>query len=263
MKKYQAFTFLLVLIPTITACQDKAHSIIAINSMGSSHALVEISRNELLSLLKSGQQFAFEQYSPKCTHCNDLRPLLEKYTKNKKKTIFTVNMFNITEEDFVENFQTPYPDIFSGYYVPRLQFVNEGKLTYEVSANKFESYTALSKMLDKHFLSSSIVMVETEADLNAFRNANASFLAYCYDLESDKSLSLATKYIINSEVANSKKPVVLINYTTYTGVFNDVCAEFNADFESFAAVVKNNEVTKTIDYSLDDGSELSELIASL
>ena len=263
MKKYYTLPLLLVLVPSISACQDTKHSIVAINNMGSDFGIVEISTGELLTLIESKQQFLLEQYSPNCSICKELKPLLQKYAKQEKKVIYTCNVNSLTEEDFEEFYITPYPDIFKGNYVPRLQFINKGKLTYEVSSSKFDSFFGLKSIINKHFLSSNITLIQTEEDLNAFTNMNENYVAYCYDLESEKSLSLANQYIITKEVANSKKPVVLINYSTYTGVFNDVCAKYNADFISFASLVKNGEVNKTIDYESADGSELNSLLVSL
>ncbi len=263
MKKYYAFPLLLALVPSISACQDTAHSIIAINNMGSDFGVVELTKAGLLNLLESKQQFVFEQYSPTCSHCDDLKPLLEKYAKNQKKIVYRCNMYGLTHEEFDEQYKKPYPDIFTDYYVPRVQFVNEGKLTYEVNAAKFESYYGLKSIMDKHFLSSKIYMVQTAEDFEAFTNAHKDYVFYMYDQEDSLSTSLAATYIINNEIAKAKKPVILLNYITYTGNIDAIYDMFNVEYYAFASLVKDNQIIKTIDYSTVDGSELSSLLASL
>ena len=263
MKKYYAFPLLLALVPSISACQDTAHSIIAINNMGSDFGVVELTKAGLLNLLESKQQFVFEQYSPTCSHCEDLKPLLEKYAKNQKKIVYRCNMYGLTNEEFEEEYKKPYPDIFTDYYVPRIQFINEGKLTYEVNAAKFESYYGLKSIMDKHFLSSKIYMVQTAEDFEAFTNAHKDYVFYMYDQEDSLSASLAATYIINNENAKAKKPVVLLNYITYTGNIDAIYNKFDVEYYAFASLVKDEQIIKTIDYSTADGSELSSLLASL
>ena len=263
MKKYLTFPLLLVLVPSISACQDTAHSIIAINNMGSDFGVVELTKAGLLNLLESKQQFVFEQYSPTCSHCDDLKPLLEKYAKNQKKIVYRCNMYGLTNEEFEEEYKKPYSDIFTDYYVPRIQFINEGKLTYEVNAAKFESYYGLKSIIDKHFLSSKIYMVQTAEDFAAFKESHKDYVFYMYDQEDSLSASLAATYIINNEIAKAKKPVVLLNYITYTGNIDAIYNKFDVEYYAFASLVKDEQIIKTIDYSTADGSELSSLLASL
>ena len=262
MKKYYVFSLLFVLAPTLSACQDTKHSIVAINSIGE-NGLVEISKAELLNLLESKQQFVFEQYSPKCSHCTDLRPKLEKYAKEKKKIIYTCNMYGLSEEEFEEYYQTPYPDIFTDYYVPRIQYINEGKLTFEVNPTKFESYYGLKSIMDKHFFSSKITMVQTEEDYNTYVTSNKNYLVFMYDQSDAKSSSLAAQYLITNEIAKAKKPILLINFINYTGNLNALYTKYGVDYYAFASLVQNNEIIKTIDWSVDDGTELNKLIASV
>ncbi len=263
MKKYFSLPLLFALVPSISACQDTRHSIVAINNVGSNYGVVEITRTGLLNLLASKQQFIFEQYSPTCSHCDDLKPLLEKYARRQKKVIYRCDMFGLSKEDYEEHYQGPYPDIFTGLYVPRIQFVNDGKLTYEVNSAKFETYYGLTKIMDKHFFSSNIYMVQNEEDFLKFKNSHRNYLFYMYDQEDELSAKLAATYIINNEIAKAKKPVVLLNYITYTGNINTIYDMFNVDYYAFASLVQNNEITKTIDYSTADGSELNNLLASL
>ena len=262
MKKYHLLTLLIALLPSLSACRDPLHCITAINTMGLEHGIVEITKQQMLNLLESKQQFVLEQYTSSCAHCKALRPLLEKYTKSKKKVIYAWNCDAITEEDWYETLSIPYPELFAGAYIPRVQFISNGELTYEVSSAKFESYNALSNMLDKHFNSSKITMVNTEADLEAYTKANDSYIAYSYDIEFDKSLSLANQYLITDEVAKAKKPVLLINYVAFTGSLSILLDKYNVDYASFAVLVKDGEIKRAIDYSQDDGSELNAMVFS-
>ena len=262
MKKYYALPLLFALVPTLSACQDTKHSIVAINSIGE-NGLVELSKSELLNLLESKQQFVFEQYSPTCSHCTTLRPLLEKYVKSSKKTIYTCNMYGMDEEEFNESFKKPYPDIFTDYYVPRIQYINDGKLTFEVNSAKFESYYGLKSIMDKHFLSSKITMVQTEEDYRTYVESNKNYLVYMYDQADSKSASLAAKYLITNEVAKAKKRILLINFINYSGTLDALYEKYGVDYYAFASLVKNGEITKTIDWSADDGSQLSELVSNI
>ena len=262
MKKYYVLPILLVLAPSLSACQDTKHSIVAINNMGT-NGLVEIDKGDLLKLIESGQQFVLEQYSPSCSHCKTLKPILDKYAIKSKKTVYTCDMFGLEEEEFMQYYHDPHPDIFSDYYTPRIQFIKEGKLTYEVNSAKFSSYNALKTIMDKHFFSSKIYMVQSEEEFTAYTEANKNYIAFMYDQDDEKSLSLATNYIVTNEVAKAKKPIVLINFINYQGNLDTLYTKFGVDYYAFASLVKDGEVTKTIDWSTADGSELNNLIASL
>ena len=262
MKIYRLIPLLAALIPSVTACQDTKHSIVAINNVGT-NGLVELSKADLLNLLENKQQFVLEQYSPTCSHCEDLKPLLIRYANTQKKVIYTCNMYGLTEEEYNENYKAHYSDIFSDYYVPRLQFINEGKLTYEVNSAKFESYYGLKKIMDKHFLSSKITMVQSAEEYNTYVTSNKDYLVFMYDQDDEKSVTLASQYLITNEIAKAKKPVLLINFINYSGNLDALYTKYGVDYYAFASLVKNNAIIKTIDWSSADGSELNDLINNL
>ena len=261
--KFKFVTLLVSLLPLISACQDTKHSIVEINHVKEERLFVELKTEQLVYLLESKQQFVLETYSPYCSHCADLEKHLDKYSKEKAKVIYRYDLTTIgSEEEFVRVFQNKYPDIFPNYSVPAIRYINEGKLTYEVSSNKFASYYGLAKIMDKHFAKSKITMIGSKDEYDTYKKSNNTYLIYGYDLTNEKSLELATKYLINEEIAKTEKSIILANKSIFDVNFEDFYALFNAETSYFATLIKDNEQIKTIDYTLDDGSELSSLLSA-
>ena len=146
--------------------------------------------------------------------------------------------------------------------VPTLSFVKEGELTYTVDANKHDSYTGLKKILNKHFISSNIEIVSTKTGFDSYCLKHSDYVAYSYDLSSNKSIELAAKDIIIESVASSKKNILLLNKDVFADSFDEIIAHYGVSTESFSIQVKNKEVKKTIDYQTD-GDQLKDLISSL
>ena len=104
--------------------------------------------------------------------------------------------------------------------------------------------------------------VKVEELLKKYDNANKSYVAFLYDLDDSKSLSLSNQYIITREIAKAKKNIILLNKAGFAENFGDLLAFYGVNYASFA-LIKNKDEIKTIDYSQDDGSSLNNLISTL
>ena len=262
MKKMRFAFLLIALCPLMSAFQDKEHSVISINSIEDRYPFAEVNITQLVNILESKQDFVLETYSPTCEACINLEPILKKYCTNQNKIVYRFNIRNITEDIYISQLQEPYPDIFASEYVPTITFIHDGKLTYDVNPNKFGSYNGLKSIMNKHFTSSKIMMANDYYSFELYRNKNDNYIAYFYDYNNASSLKYASQYLINEDVAKNKTPVLLINSTAISETMYDVKQYFNTDSDTFACLVKNNEIIKTIDYSLGDGSSISDLVAS-
>ena len=255
---------IIAMIPIITACQDKEHSIVAIKTIDDDFAFVELNVDTLTNLLESNQEFILETYSPTCNHCEALEPILKKYSNNKDMIIYRFNALQFEDEDkFDELFRSKYPSIFTEYVVPTINFIKDKELTYHVSSNKFSSYTALSKILDKHFIQSEITMINSMSALETYASSHDKFIAFSYNLQDFSSLKLSNHYLITEENANAKKPIVLLNKESFAQNFAQIKDYFSSDYDNFASYIEKDKEIKTIDYSLDDGQSLSELLSNL
>ena len=265
MKNKFALFSLIVLVPTITACQDTEHSIISIRTYDDDVYFVELNKETLSNLLMSNQQFILETYSPYCSHCKELEPLLKKYSNKKDLIIYRFNTTQIENQtEWNELLADKYPDIFDEFAVPTIRYVNNAALTYKVSSNKFSSYSALSNIMDKHNISSEITLINSISALNNFSESHEKYIVYSYDLNSPKSLQLCADYIMTNEIAKAKKPIALLNkFSMSSEDFAQLKNNFLSKSDSFVSYYKKNEQIKTIDYSSDDGSKLSELLSNL
>ncbi len=263
MKKTLLPLLLVIMSPLISGCQDKEHSVISIKTYDDSFNFVEVTPESVTTLINSGQHFALECYTTYCSHCNDLEPLLRKYSKENDNVIYRIDLGVFeSSEQYKEVLTNPFPDIFKHSYVPQILYIKDNKLTYEVSDNKFSSYTALNKIMNKHMLSSNITMVNSLDALKEYENKNKNYVAYLYDLENKRSLDLAAEQIITSKNASAKKNLVLLNKAGFAENFAELQDYFNTD-NIFFASYKNESKIKTIDYSDDDGSKINELISNL
>lgn len=264
MKKYFLSLLSIMLVPTLSACQDKANSIITIKTIDDSFTYIELKYEQLCNLIDSKQEFILETYSPTCSHCAELGPLLDKYSQSKDALYYRINMYDLymDEEKNVE-LMNKYPAIFKEDYVPTVKYIKDANLTYQVNENKFSSYTALSKIMDKHVLASNITMINSLYSLREYETKTNTYVACIYDLENKGSLDIVKSSIINKSVAESKKPIVLLNKASFAGSFDDLKDFYMATNDTFAAYVQNGSTIKTTAYLNDDGLELNSYISSL
>ena len=265
MKKIFLSLLPIMLAPIISACQDTANSIIAIKTIDDSFTFVELDYEKTINLIDSKQEFILETYSPTCSHCAELEPLLVKFSQSRDSVIYRLNMYDIfkNNQEQYQNLLASYPEIFPDEGVPTIKFIKDKTPTYVVSSNKFSSYTALSKIMDKHLISSNITMIASKDALMKYEESNKTYVAFVYDLNSNASLTAATKSIINKDVASSKKPIVLLNKASFAANFDEIKTFYSSEFDSFACYVNNGNKEKAINYLSDDGSSLNELISNL
>lgn len=263
MKKILIGLIPLFAISSLTGCQDKAHSILAIKSIDDSFTFVELSVDQMKNLYESGTQFMVEFYTDYCGHCKDLEPLLTQYSQKNNNVIYRINLTSSeVNKEYSEKIGDKYPDILDIKYIPQIKYFNEKELTYDVDSNKFSSYDSLNKSLNKHFLSSTITMISSMSALKDYDSKNNNYLAYLYDLDDFKSIELSKNELIKKEIVKAKKNIVLINKSTFAHNFADLQAFYNHDITSFVVQKKGQQI-KTIDYSKDDGSSLRELVSTL
>ena len=246
MKKYLLFLPIILLVPSISACQDTEHSVVAINNLDHEPVFIELSKQQLKNLIDNKQNFLLEFYSPYCGHCVDLAELLTKYVNETDKTIYRFDLSTIETDEFI-TWNNEYPDIFVNQYVPSLRFIKNGKLTYEVSSEKHESYRALRSILNNHFISSDIYISSDLRTVNEFENEYEESVIYAYDLDNPTSVKIASENIITKSFA-VKYDVLLLNKTQMGSEFKILKQHYNVDFDTFIIKIENEKWT-ALDYS--------------
>jgi len=264
MKKFLLLTLIILLTPTISGCTDEAHGVVQIKSFNNAIQFVELSASQLVNLLESGQECILEEYSPTCGHCEDLEPILLKYSKASGNIIYRIDGSKIikqSEED--ESIIDKYPHVFIDRYVPHLYFVKDKSLTYEIPNDKLFSYNTLSSQMKKHIVESNITFINDFDVFKQYTSKTKNYIAINYDLDDPTSVKVAYDYLVNKTIGRSRKNIVLINKSTFADDFAKIVEFYNvSEHPSFCALVKNGEITKTIDY-LTDGSMISEMLSTL
>ena len=263
MKKILKLLFPIILLPTITACQDKTHSIIAISPVNTEYGFIEASVDQVANLIESKQHFILETYTTTCSSCQELEPILKEYVTKNNKAIYRLKANSVDIEVLNEKLLDKYPNIFTERTVPSIKFIKNGTLTYNVNSNKFGTYSGLSKILNKHFLKSSIYIADNIEDYESFASSNLNHLIYSYDLNEKGSLDFANQYLINQDFTKAKKTLILINKVSFADKFANFCTKYTEGNEKFFAAIKDKKVIKTIDYSSADGNQIDEVISSL
>lgn len=261
MNKILKLLFPIILLPTITACQDKAHSVIAINAINSDSAFIEVSVDQLGSLIDSKQQFILEMYTTTCSHCKDLEVLLRSYVQKTGKAIYRLQADGVEREELYAKVLDKYPEIFPERYVPTIKYIKDGVLTYNVNSNKFGTYNGLSKILNNHFLSSNIFIANSLEEYESFAGNNGNHLIFSYDMDTKSSLEFANQYLVSSDFVKTKKTAILVNKSTFADKFADFCTKYTDGNEKFFSAIKDGEIVKTIDYTSADGNQINELIS--
>lgn len=253
MKKLWLALFPIILCPSLSACQDKEHSITPIHVIGEDTKGLSITSQEFEYLYRSGQEFAVEFYSPYCSHCEELNPKLEKYMSETKNLIyrFDLTKFDSTEEK--NEFIARYSNVIVDEYVPAIRFVKNGQLTYEVESTKFDSYTKLRQTLNGHFLSSHINISSSKKTMDEYTKNKSTYLVYAYDMLSLSSVKYASNYIINQSFAKKEMPVLLLNCKDFdSSEYNLIKSNYGIQYDTFVAKIENNELTKIADFSAND-----------
>ena len=264
MRKLICILPLIALTSSISGCSSLKQSVVSINCVSNQETFVELTIDNLVNLIDSKQQFLLEAYSPYCSHCQDLEPILREYSQKNKKVIYRVDLMQIeTESEFNEKIGNKYPDIFPDALVPSVSFIANGKLTYHINPNKYDTYAAFATIANKLWIKSNITLVNDKNGFETYRSSHDKYVAFAYNLSDTKSLEIANSYLVTKEIAKAKTPVILLNQASFASDFAEICQYFNSTQTSFMARVENNEITKTIDYSSADGSLINELIANL
>ena len=251
MRKLLIVLLPIVMMSTLTACQDKEHSIIPIHIIGNEVKGIEITGPEFKTLIESGQHFVVEMYSPYCTHCEELNPMIDAYMSETKNLIYRFDVTKLSNEE-QDSYIAKYPDVFPDAYVPAIRFVKDKHLTYEVSSSKFDSYKSLRLNLNQHILSSHINMTSSELTFTEYANNRSEYLVYTYDLLNEKSINIAASNIITNDFQNKNIAVLLVNSRDLAENFAKVQSYYGTELSHFVAMIKDQKVTKIADYTADD-----------
>ena len=216
------------------------------------------------NLLSTGQSFALEMYLDSCSHCKDFSLTLDSYIKSTGRQFYRCQANETEELEYVQDvLAVEFPDVFANFNgVPTFQLIDDGKLTYEFSPNKFYSTTAFSSIANKHFLVGNLYTVSNKSGLEAFIKDHKEYVIYCFDHTSSLSASIM-KDIYDYEIKN-KKNVLIINKNellleNYLAITTYL--EVNPDNE-FALYAHDGKIEKTTDYTLDDGKSFKNFLAS-
>ena len=262
MKKLLTLLVPILLAPTITGCQDKAHSITSIKTLDDTVLKQEINRDQIINLIESKQDFLLELYSPTCTYCRELTPKLERYTKETKRIIYTLDLSKVSEDDFNNNLHVKYPDIFDERLVPKVKFIQKGLLTFNFNVSSFDSYSYGKKIFNRHFNDSEIYLANSIDAIKNFEKSKSSYVFATYDINNLEDSKYTSNYVINESVGKTKKTVILINKVEFAENYSKIQAYFDTSLDSFAGY-KNKDEIKTIDMKTDDGSGFNELLTNL
>lgn len=253
MKKLLLCLFPIILCPSLSACQDKAHSITPIHILGDETHGIEITPENFALLYESGHQFAVEFYSPYCTHCEELNPKIEKYISETKNLIYRFDLTKFESIEKQKEFIAKYSNVITDEYVPAIRFISQKALTYEVDSSKFDSYKKLRQIMNGHFLSSHINIASSKKSVDEFLKNKSSYLVYGYDLDNESSISLAAKNIITQGFALKDIRVLLLNLKDFdTSDYETIKNHYGALSNNFIARVDNNEIIKVADYTASD-----------
>ena len=262
MKKLFLALLTAFLTPTISACQDKAHSIMPIHTTFSDVKFCSLEKKEFRNIMDSGQEFAIEFYSPFCSHCKELEPQLEKYTKETNNLIYRFDLSVLTHEE-TEELTKLYPDVLPDSYVPAIRFVSNKHLTYEVENTKFESYRKLRQSLNGHFLTSRVNIVDNDLSYSSFVANYKSYVVCRYNLENKNSLAFVSNYLLSNEMYKKGMPVLLLNSAKFDSYqYFVITEEYNkiADSYDFVAIVKDSKIIKAANY-FADGFDFNSFIS--
>lgn len=248
MKKLLLISVIFCLAPAVSACQDTEHSIMPIHIVGEEANGIELSVSNFETLVASGQDFAVKFYSPYCSHCEELAPKIEKYQQETKNLIYNMDLSVFEDHEKYLEFANKYRDIIVDDYVPAIRFISKSRLTYDVSSNKLDSYTALKNILDKHFLSSNVSVVSSKTAFDKYIENETTFLIFTYDFSDSDSIKFVSNKLLTSDMEKTKLPVLLLNIKDIKESFPDIKTLYQIEENSFIALIRNGEKEKVGDF---------------
>ncbi len=263
MKKILFIAVPLLLAPTLTACQDIEHSVPYIEAYEEQYE--ELNYDHLCQLVDYKVPFVLELYSPFCSHCLDLKEILDKYVAKTHQLIYRFDTSKYDDEEKkyeYQKLQEKYPTIFTSNYVPEIYYFKNGEITYEVNSNKFSSYTGLSKIMKNHYINSKISKLATYDGWNKYQENHDSYFVYEMDYD-EISLTNLTNIILNNEVVNAKKDILIINKNDFS---DDSLKTINQAYglenptSLYAFEVNNKKVVSYDEYHLNEATNLINLI---
>ena len=253
----------------IPSCDiDKEHAILVPQNYNASELGIDssfdVDVDTVYNLLSTKQSFALEMYLDSCSHCRDFAVVLDEYIKKTGRQIYRCQPKTEEDSNYIRNvLGVEFPDVFGDFSgVPTFQLIDDGKLTYTFSPNKFSSYTAFNTIAKKHFFSGNLYTVSNKSGLESFMNDKKEYLIYCFDHSSSVSAEIMTE-IYDYELKKNKNvllinknELLLENYLEMTTFLN-----VNPDNE-FALYSHNGKIEKTTDYTLDGGTSFKSFLSS-
>ena len=262
-----------LLMCTLTACDtvDKQHAVIApINYDAQKfkkgiECTFELNPYNLYDMLENKESFVIEFYRTSCSSCVSFQPVLEQYINASNYQWYRLNT-DLPQADrdfFIDVVMKDFSSVLGGLEaVPTVYFIKDGELSYELNSNKFSSYTAFSKIANRHFIKSSLYTVSTLSGLYEFIKDKQNAVLYVFDNTS--AVSLDVYKTIYSKAAGKSNPVVILyRNQMVSGAYYTIMDALGRGYtDNFACLIENGEIKKTVDYSFDDGASFKEYITS-
>lgn len=271
MKKRLLFVLPILAATTAVSCSgiDEDHSIVAMKNYDSIalnlglETAYEINSDKLYNMLDNKYSFVIEIYQETCSLCQTFAPILDEYIKNTHREFYRLGL-NSKEE--IESFywlENEFPDVFSEFSgTPAVYYIDEGKLTYSVNPAKFSSYTAFSKIADKHFYDKNFYSVSSLFGLETYLHDKETSFIYMMDPTSIVSSEVYRQ--IHNEIKHSDKNVLIIDSASITEEnYAQICAKLDVGVtDHFAIYYNGQDVKKNVNYLLDDASTLKTWITN-
>ena len=272
MKKILVF-LPVVLLSSLTACGgvDTAHAVASpINYDAKIYktgveAAFEIGPYALYDMLNNKESFVIEFYSPTCGSCQVFEPVLSEYINktNFQWYRFNTRMNKEDEEFFIDVVMEEHKDTLGGLdSVPSVYYIKEGKLSYEVNYQKFSSYTAFSKIANKHFIRSSMYTVSTLKGLESYLCDYKDTVLYVYDNTSTVSNDVY-QTIYSKSQGKRNSVIILYKNSMKQEDYMEISTKLGHNYtDNFACLIEGGEIKKTVDYTSDGGASFKEYITS-
>ena len=271
MKKRLLFVLPILASINLTSCSgiDEDHSIVVMKNYDSIkfnyglEAAYDINGEKLYNLLDNKYSFVLEIWQDGCSLCETFNPILNDYIKSSHRQFYRLGLNTRSEVNYFNFLMDEFPDVFNEFEgTPAVYYIDEGKLTYSVSPNKFTSYTAFSKIADKHFFDKNFYSVSTLKGLEAYLIDNTSSFIYMMDPSSIVSSEVFN--LIHRRIKGSDKNVLIIDSSSISDEnYSQICGKLNVGItDHFAIYYNGEEVRKNVNYLLDDASSLKTWITS-
>ena len=255
--KRKIFALLLTTI-ALTGCKsiknESAYK--AINNY--EHQVIEINAQSLKYMIEQKMSFPVLLYTEQCSFCERAKNNVSKLSKELNYAFYQIEIYSQNKQYLVNELPS-YFKMDDTY--PSLCILNSGNISYKSKAVDVINYSPFKRIINAYHLESKITTLTNFESFKDYRNEKEDFLLFSYDSHSSEDKMIYSNLIYPLASKSNKNTLIIDERTVNSAFFDEIDDSYNSNFSSLT-VYENGQIKTTLDYAVQDGQAVKELIFS-